>query len=140
MDAEEKLKSKHLYKLTLFSIKIIPVVIAGIYLLNTVLSYCGLDLEILSYIVFFLLLAFLYLVSYVFRFCRWHRMFLHYILLNTIINVTDYYIGIPISDWHMFNLYIIITGIFVFLIVYFKVKQEKRDKQERKEIEESDNE
>ena len=140
MDAEEKLKSKHLYKLTLFSIKIIPVVIAGIYLLNTVLSYCGFDLEILSYIVFFLLLAFLYLVSYVFRFCKWHRMFLHYILLNTILNIIDYYIGIPLSDWELFNMYMIITGIFVFLIVYFKVKQEKRDKQEREEIEESDSE
>lgn len=43
-------------------------------------------------------LIFLYLASYMFRFCEYHRMFLHYIVFTWIINITDYYVGIPISD------------------------------------------
>ena len=41
-------------------------------------------------------LVFLYLASYMFRFCEYHRMFLHYIVFTWIINITDDYVGIPI--------------------------------------------
>ena len=48
MLAEENL-SKLLYKIELYLIKIIPIIIAFIYLLNTILSYFYIDLPILSY-------------------------------------------------------------------------------------------
>lgn len=126
MAVEEKsrrLKSKLLYKIELYSIKIIPILVSGIYLMNTILSYNNIDLPILSYIVFALLLVFLYLSSYAFDFCLYHRMFLHYITLNFGINVLDYYTGIPLSDWHLFNMYIIITGLFLFVILYLRFKK-----------------
>ena len=123
MEKEEKLRSKYLYKIELYLIRIIPMVVAGLCLLNTVLSYIGIDAPIISYIVFFLILLFLYISSYVFKFCAWHRMFLHYITTNTVINTYDYYIGIPVSDWHLFTGYIALTGIFMILIIYLKFKK-----------------
>lgn len=119
MAAEESL-SKSIYRIELCSIKIIPIVISGIYLLNTTLSYFNIDIPLLSYIVTALLIAFLYLSSIAFRFCKWHRMFIHYITCNLCINTLDYYIGIPLGDRELFIMYIIITGIFMFLIIYCK--------------------
>lgn len=121
MDAVERLKSKHLYKIELYLIKIIPMVISLLYLLDTILSYFYIDAPIISYLAgtSVLELLFLYLSSIVFRFCAYHRMFIHYITFNWITNIYDYYIGIPISSKGLFMMYLIITCIFMFLILYF---------------------
>ena len=121
-NAEEKLKSKVLYKLVLFSVKTIPVLISGIYVLNTILSYFGIDWEGFAYIVQFLFIGFVYIASLAFRFCRYHRMFIHYITLTLILNIIDYHWGIPLSDRNLFLMYMIITGLFLFLILYFHMK------------------
>ena len=47
---EERLKSKYLYKIELYSIKTIPVILAALCLLNTILSYFYIDVPLLSYI------------------------------------------------------------------------------------------
>lgn len=122
MDVEEKLKSKHLYRIELYLIKIIPMIISLVYLLDTILSYFYIDVPLLSYIAgtSVLELVFLYLSSIVFRFCAYHRMFIHYITLNWALNIYDYYIGLPISNEGLFMMYLIITCIFMFLILYFK--------------------
>lgn len=129
MGVEERLKSKVLYRIELYLIKIIPMVIAGIYLVNTILSYFCIDLPILSTIggMSLLPLLFLYISSYVFKFCEYHRMFLHYIVVNDIINYIDYYKGIPCSDRTYLFIHIIIAGIFMFLILIFKFKNEFTD-------------
>lgn len=77
-----------LYKVELYLLKIIPILLAGIHLANTVLSYYGIDIILFSYIgsVSLILLIFLYISSYVFKFCEYHRMFLHYIVVNNAIN------------------------------------------------------
>jgi hypothetical protein len=92
MAVEESL-NKTLYRLELYLIKIIPIILAGITLLNTILSYVGIDTPILSYIggISFLTLGFLYLTSYVFRFCSWHRMALHYVLIINLRKVIIFY-------------------------------------------------
>lgn len=122
MAAEESL-NKSIYKIVLYLIKTIPMVISGIYLLNTTLSYLGIDLAFLSYIVMFLLIGFLYLASYAFRFCSWHRLFIHYILCNLILNTVDYYYGLPFTDEGMFLIYMIITGLSLFVLLYLKLKK-----------------
>lgn len=73
-----------LYKVELYLLKIIPIVLACIHLANTVLSYYGIDIILFSYIgsVSLIPLIFLYISSYVFKFCEYHRMFLHYIAMN----------------------------------------------------------
>lgn len=35
-------------------------------------------------------IAFLYLASYVFEFCEYHRIFLHYVAIDTILTTIDY--------------------------------------------------
>ena len=76
--------NKALYKIQLYLIKVIPMVMAFISLVNTVFSYYDIDLSILSYIGGYsiLTIVFLYLASYIFKFCEYHRMFIHYIAVS----------------------------------------------------------
>ena len=128
MDVVASLKSKRLYKVQLYLLKVIPMVMAFCYLLNSIFSYYDIDLEILSYLssCSILMILFLYISSYVFRFCEYHRMFLHYIVVNTAINTYDLYVKIPLSDLQMLTLYMSISGIFLFIILYLYVKSHKR--------------
>ena len=120
MVVEEKLKSKFLYKIELYLIKIIPFILATVCFINTTLSYFYVDVTFLSYLggTSILPLIFLYISSYVFRFCFYHRLPLHYITVNTILNLVDEYIGIPLSDRSLYAIYLIITFVFVILFVY----------------------
>lgn len=112
--------SKTLCRIMLYSVKVIPMVISGIYVLNTVLSYFYIDLPVLSYIVQFLFIAFMLIASYAFKFCKWHRMFIYYILLILVLNIIDYHVGIPISNRGLLLMYVVITGMFMFYIIYLK--------------------
>ena len=116
---------KLLYKVTVIVLKILPILLAFIILLNSILSYFNIDLVILSYIVGVSLITilFIYITSYTFKFCEYHRIFLHYILVNWIINIIDLYIGIPINDLEYLCLQIIMAGISLFLILYFYLKR-----------------
>ncbi len=124
---EASLRSKALYKVQLYLLKVIPIIMAFICLMNVILSYFGIDLPILSYISSnsILTIMFFYVSSYVFKFCEYHRMFMHYNALMWILNVYDMYIGIPIEDREIFSVYLIITGIFLFIILYLYVKSNK---------------
>ena len=123
----ENLRSKLLYKIELRLLKIIPMILAFTALLNSILSYFNIDLYILSYIggVSIFTMVFLYLSSYVFKFCEYHRMFLHYVVVTWIINTIDYYIGIPINDLEYLCLQMIIAGIslFIILLLYYKTNK-----------------
>lgn len=128
MAVEERLRNKTLYKLELYLLKVIPMLLALIAFLNTVLSYFDIDLVIWSYIgsVSLLPLIFLYMSSYVFKFCEYHRMFLHYVVVTNVLNVYDYYVGIPISDRELLVLHMIVAGISLFVILYLYVKDTKK--------------
>ena len=122
MDAEERLRNKLLYKTELGLLKVIPMVIAFGYLLNTFLSFFGIETDLLSHMVglSFLPLLFLYISSYAFRFCEYHRMFLHYVVANNLITFIDYYIGIPVSDLQLLMIHVIIAGVCLFLVLWLK--------------------
>lgn len=126
--AEVNLKSKYLYKIKLYLLKILPMLIAAIYLINTILSYYSIIVPALSHIggLSFIPLVFMYVSSYVFKFCSYHRMFLHYIVINDLINIIDYYYTLPISDWELFTLHISIAGICLFIILYLYVRNHKK--------------
>ena len=123
----ENLRSKLLYKIELRLLKIIPMILAFTALLNSILSYFNIDLYILSYIggISIFTMVFLYLSSYIFKFCEYHRMFLHYVVVTWIINTIDYYIGIPINDLEYLCLQMIIAGIslFIILLLYYKTNK-----------------
>ena len=98
--------------------------LAFITLLNSILSYFNIDLVILSYIggVSLITILFIYIVSYIFKFCEYHRIFLHYIVVTCIINIIDLYIGIPINDLEYLCLQMIVAGISLFIILYCYLK------------------
>ena len=127
--AVEASLNKALYKIQLYLLKVIPMVMAFIYLLNTILSYYDIDLEIFSYLASssVLTLLFLYVSSYVFKFCEYYRMFIHYTTCIWLLNIYDMYIGVPLSDRWMVSVYLIITGIFLFIILYLYVKSNRKN-------------
>lgn len=99
-------------------------VLAGCFLANTILSYFGIETEVLSYIagIGILPLLFIYLSSFVFKFCIYHRMFIYYIFTNNIICFIDDKYGIPISCRSYLVLHLIVAAIFLFIILYLKFK------------------
>jgi hypothetical protein len=124
MNVEEnsRLSEYHKSKLFVGYLKILPMLVAGLYLLNTALSYFDIDWPVISYLANFFLWLFVMMASYRLRFCEYHRMFLWYIFANNIICIADTEIGLPISNWSYFVLHVIMAGIFLFLILYFHQK------------------
>lgn len=127
MDAEEKLKSKSLYKVFLISVKYIPILIASCYMLNTITCYFGLDLPIFSHVAGVSLFTwiFMYIAAILFKFCIYHKMFLYYILVADIVNIVDTYIGIPVKTSDLLAINFWIAGIFLFIILYLYVRHNK---------------
>ena len=124
----ESLRNKRLYKTLLILLKYIPIIIALFYIVNTLGALFGIDLPVLSNIAGMSLLTwvFMYLAALVFKFCIYHRMFLYYILVTDIINIIDYYIGIPVDSYGIVMIHSVIIGILLFIILYFYVKHNKK--------------
>lgn len=125
MAAEGNLKSS-LYKLEIIIIKVLPFIIAALYILSTILDYIDICSTLVNYIVYLMFFLFLYVSSYVFKFCEYHRMPIHYALGINLINVYDVYVGIPVDNYSMFGIYSIFTGIAIFITVYLYVKSHKK--------------
>ena len=106
-------------------LRTIPMVLAILYFFNTLFSFFGIDSTLLSIFggISLIPLIFLYVSSYCFHFCIYHRMFLHYILVNDILTWYDYYIGIPISISYLIALHLIIAALFLFIILYLKFRK-----------------
>ena len=109
--------NKYLYKIQLYILRIIPMLLAIFHLFHTVLSHLGVNTIFLVYLgkVSFLTLGFLYVSSYAFHFCGFHRIFLHYILTVNVLNLIETYTGI--SNDFMLGTYIVIPIIFLVIIL-----------------------
>ena len=94
-------------------------VLCALSFTDTILSYFEVEGSIISYLNALLVWLFLYLSSFVFRFCRWHRMFLYYLLVEGCINCYDYEIGIPLGLKDMIVVQLAIIMIFVSIGLYF---------------------
>lgn len=116
--------NKRMYKLELLCVKYVPIIIAAIVLLNAILARFDVYVDELNYIAgtSFLALIPMYISSIVYKFCKYHRMFIHYILTHKIVATIDMYIGIPLEDGMLLLLYLIIAGIFAFLALYLHQK------------------
>jgi hypothetical protein len=130
MSTENNLKSKELYKLTLSTLKLLPMIMCFSYLIMFVLANTIEDLVIIPHILGTVIapLVFLYLTSYVFKFCAFHRMFIHYYAFIELLNVTDYYIRIPISDEAITTLHDSVTIVFLVMVVITYIIKFKKDK------------
>lgn len=122
---------KFYYKLELIYVKYSPMLIALGLLLNSILCYF--HIYTLYYIggylfgVSLLTIGHMYNSSRVYRFCKYHRMFIHYIVINNILNILDCYVGVPISSRNLLYVHFIIAGIFLFLILYYYLKYGDRE-------------
>ena len=138
MSTEEKSRrvSKNLYKLELLLLKFLPALIAVIYFINTLSSLFKIDLPILSYMVGMSLLPilFMYLSSYVFQFCEYHRLPLHYIVVNIILCSIEYYIGIPLSIKGLIALHCCVFAICLFVILYLYLKSRRNERFDNKPV------
>lgn len=122
MVKEERL-NKSIYKVELLLIKTIPFVMAGCTFLNYILSYFGIDFDFLSHFAgsSILTIILLYVSSVAFKFCKWQRMPIHYVALNWILNIYDYYHRIPVGDRDLIIIYFVITFVFLMLTIHFKI-------------------
>lgn len=126
---EDVRRNKLLYKVEILVLKILPMLLSLLYLIGTILNCFNIDVSLISYLsgVSLIPLLFMYLSSYVFKFCEYHRMFLHYIAFNMIINCVDWYICIPLNNKEFLTLFLIISCIFLFVILYLYLKSRSNE-------------
>lgn len=115
---------KTLYKLELLLLKYLSVTIGLCYLLNSILSYFGIDIILFSFVAGLSILPTIFILvsSFVFKFCIYYRLPIYYVIISDIINYYDLYIGIPISNRMLFITNMITAGICIFLMIFFKIK------------------
>lgn len=111
--------NQSLYKIELYWIKIIPILLAVFSFTDTILSYIGINTEIIAYINAIIVWLFLLLSSIIFKFCKWHRLFLYYILTENLINTYDCAYTIPLDLKNMIVVQLMIILIFITLGLYF---------------------
>lgn len=122
--------SKRLYKIFLSIIKFVPNILALIQIINLILCYFGIPSFLLTCLggTSIILLIILYLISFIFKFCGLYRLSLNYTTLVTLLTIIDYYIGIPIDNTLLYELYGAITGVFISLWVWIFYKNRKNPK------------
>lgn len=114
--------AKSLYKLDLYLIKITPFIISVGYIINNVLLSFNIHVPFLDDIINLSLIPFivLYISSFVFKFCIYHRLPLYYILFINIINLINACTNIFTGN--AINIIISIIGVIILGIVYLKHK------------------
>ena len=126
MEEEEKVENSLSHKSFLIVLKYIPHITAFGYIIYSLLGFFGFDEIWIGYIFHLSIISwlFLYLTSFVFKYCYVHRLPLYYIALNELLTNIDYYIGIPIKDINLFliHLTILIFIIFGYSIYYIKFR------------------
>lgn len=113
-----------MYKLELVCVKYAPMIISFFTIISILLSFIGIDISLYGNILGASLLSTIpmYISSYVYRFCAYHRMFIHYLVIVHLIDICDRLFIIPVSDYNLLVLYLSITGICLFIILYLYLK------------------
>lgn len=83
-----------MYKTTLVLLKILPMVMVLAYFLMLTCFYFDSKYMVIPHLLGTVgaPLAFIYITSYVFRFCAFHRIFIHYYAFISVLNVSDHYL------------------------------------------------
>lgn len=104
-------------KLLVLTIKIYPMAIAVGYFCLFILHSFGIYVRIVDYFISqsYISIMLLYMLSYVFQFCLYHRIFIHYVLIQNVISYIDEIYTIPVSDKQF--LYIQMSLLFIVLVI-----------------------
>lgn len=125
--SKTELVSKLLRNAALWEIKVLPMFASLMIITTLLLTYfdCGLVyVNIIEEIYYAGTMVMLFTLSYLFKFCGYHRLFIWYIVVNHYMALIDTHVTIPLSDKHLLGSYLLIAGIFSFLILnnYLKHK------------------
>lgn len=114
------MRSVVIYKLELLSVKYVPMLIASMDFISNILAYFDIYLDITLFIGGSSILTTIpmYISSCVYKFCIYHKMAIHYIVVNKIVAFVDNYFIIPVDDFNLLLLSLIIGGIFVSCAIY----------------------
>ena len=124
MEEKSRQLNRNLYFIEIKLLKILPSLIALIYFINIVLNLIGVSLNSLSYIagMSFIPLLFMYISSYVFHFCEYHRLPLHYIVVTNLLSIIGYEFEIAIDVWLYIVIHSILFGLSVAIALYLYLK------------------
>lgn len=137
-DVEEKAdtarrseRDRRVYKAELLLLKVIPMVTAGMYVVDTALYCIDVSMAVPSLLIgtSLLPLLFIWLSSYVFQFCSYHRIFIYYVFIVNVLNYTSLYPALQMSDTKLTAVELIIAGLSLFLILYLYVKHRQKTAQ-----------
>lgn len=117
------------YRMALMMMRWLPAVMAVSYLANSAGIYGETMHAVVHYVGMFLApMGMLYVASYLFRFCWYHRIFIHYLMAKELVNITDWYVGIPITDEEMAELHKWITGVFLAVAITTYIYRRWKDR------------
>lgn len=116
---------KKVNKILIISIKFYPILISLVLCLDNILHYLDIRLVFLDYCVFQTLspILLMYLLSYVFSFCHYHRVFIHYMFIEWFLSYYDDSFQIPLSDKYFMYLQMIIFCVFLFTALYLYLNE-----------------
>ena len=121
------LNQKQQMKVLSIIVKYLPIFIALMYFINSVLSLCDIYISAITFIAScgFAPLLLIYMCCYVLKFCSNYKAYLIYIAINNLINWADYVWNFTeniLIGW------ILVIGIFFILISYLMIVHIKQGK------------
>lgn len=124
MEEKSRQLNRNLYFIEIKLLKILPSLIALIYFINIILNLTGVNLNSLSYLagMSFIPLLFMYISSYVFQFCEYHRLPLHYILITNLLSIIGYEFEIAVDVWLYIVIHSILFGLSSAIALYLYLK------------------
>ena len=115
---------KTLYKYLLIILRWIPMLLAICAVTVNIFAYFDISVWIFSILggVSIIPLIFIFISSYAFKFCKYHRIPLYYVVVNMILSVIDTSIGIPLDDLQYLYLTLILFGLIMCWFIISKHK------------------
>ena len=120
------LKSEH--KIFLILLKYIPFILSVSYFINTILEIHGIDTMWLSVLsgTGFIPAIFILLLSYIFRYCVYHRLPIYYVMLNNFVNWLTYAYNFNMSVCMYLSWFMVVTAMFCIITTILYIKDRKK--------------
>lgn len=116
---------KRQHKLMIFTLKILPAVMASSYLIELISTLLGFGTQVLINFIGMIAapVLFMYLASYVFKFCEYHRMFIHYVLIIEILTTTKWYFPLIVTGTVLLNITFVLSVLLIIGIILFNISK-----------------
>lgn len=124
------LSKKKLYNFEIRLLKVLPILLAALYFINTIFNCFGKSVFYFSLIggLSILPTIFILLTSFVFEFCIYHRLFIYYCIVTDVISTLDYYFKFNLNDLKFLAIQLLIAFVFLVLILYFYLREHRNKK------------